>query len=267
MTVVSPHLGQATVRGGVAGRETPDLESSTDRYAQRFAGRAGAYLLDVQTRALLRMLKAFPGATVLDVGGGHAQVAAPLAERGHRVTILGSHERCHERPNRLLGPGRVACVTGDLLSLPFPDRSFDVVASFRILPHVSDWRRLVDELCRVARTAVIVDYPTPEGWNALSPVLFKAKKRFEGDTRTFGLIRRREVRERFRVRGFGRTTSYAQFFFPMVAHRALRAPGVSRVLEAAPRAVGLTRLWGSPVITLAVRDTPSVGGGAEGQRR
>lgn len=238
------------------GRETPDLDSSTDAYAARFAGPAGRYLLDVQTRAVLRLLEPFRGATVLDVGGGHAQLALPLAGRGHRVTIVGSHPDCARRPMALLGPGRFAFISADLIDLPLAPRSYDVVACFRILPHVSDWRKLLVSLCRVARRAVLVDYPIPSGFNALAPALFGLKKRYEGNTRLYTTIPRRDLLATLRAEGFSSTRSYPQFFFPMVVHRAVKRPALSRTLEALPRGVGLTALWGSPVITLARRDGP-----------
>ena len=45
---------------------------------------------DPFTRDLLRDL---PGASVLDVGGGHGQMAPSLTEQGHRVSVLTSSPR------------------------------------------------------------------------------------------------------------------------------------------------------------------------------
>lgn len=45
---------------------------------------------------------------------------------------------------------------GDALAIPFPDRSFDVVCAFAILHHIKDHRRVVREMCRVARRAVFI---------------------------------------------------------------------------------------------------------------
>lgn len=50
--------------------ETADIETSSEDYASRFAGAVGAWLLKTQEDATLRMLLPYPGATVLDVGGG-----------------------------------------------------------------------------------------------------------------------------------------------------------------------------------------------------
>jgi 2-polyprenyl-3-methyl-5-hydroxy-6-metoxy-1,4-benzoquinol methylase len=229
-------------------REQGDVESSTAGYAARFAGPVGAWMLGVQERITLRMLEAHPGATVLDVGGGHGQLCAPLARAGWPVTVLGSAPSCGARIAGLVAHGRCRFVVGDLLALPFPDRAFDVVTSFRLLPHCDRWELLVGELCRVARTLVIVDYPTIESVNKVAPALFGAKKKLEGNTRTFTLFTHREVAGAFAGRGFALERRVGQFFLPMVLHRALRCRPCSAALEAVCRGVGLTGRWGSPVI-------------------
>jgi SAM-dependent methyltransferase len=208
-------------------------------------------MLAVQERAVRELLGSSAGATVLDVGGGHAQLAGPLARTGWQVTVLGSNPACARRLEPLIATGAVRFVAGDILALPFPDRSFDFVVSVRLLPHCDRWPALVAELCRVARRAVIVDYPTSESLNRIAPALFGAKKRLEGNTRTFTLFTHREVAAAFSSCGFTPAARSAQFFLPMVLHRALRCRPCSAALESLARATGLTRRWGSPVVLRA----------------
>src|SRR5512138_1446494 len=153
-------------------RCAPDIDSSTEDYARRFAGPTGSWFLEVQERAALSLLQPWPGATVLDVGGGHGQLAGPLARRGYRVTVMGSDESCSTRIADLVQTGLVRFTTGDLLRLPFPDRSFDLVVSFRILGHVPAWPELVAELTRVADKAVLLDFASTRSVNFLAPLLF-----------------------------------------------------------------------------------------------
>ncbi len=233
--------------------ETPDIETSSDDYAQRFAGKIGSWFLSVQERTSLRMLASYPQATILDVGGGHGQLASALIHSGYRVTVLGSAEICQKRIQPLIEEKRCSFKIGNILDLPFPDQAFDVVISFRLLPHVNRWRQLVAELSRVARNAVIVDYPTVRSINVIAPLLFQYKKHLEGNTRPFTLFRERELLEVFQSFGFVRADRYPEFFFPMVFHRVLRLPGISSTLEAICRLVGLTPLFGSPVITKLIR--------------
>jgi SAM-dependent methyltransferase len=241
-------------------RETADVETSSDGYAARFSGPVGAWMLAAQERAVLGLLGAPAGATVLDVGGGHGQLALPLAAAGWRVTVLGSDASCARRLAPALAAGRVRFVAGDLLGLPFPDRAFEHVVSVRLLSHCERWPELVAELCRVAHRAVIVDYPTAESLNRAAPALFGAKKRLEGNTRAFTLFTHREVEAAFSACGFAPAGRTAQFFLPMVLHRALRCRPCSAAAEAVCRGLGLTRRWGSPVIAGFVpRTAPATG--------
>jgi len=95
---------------------------------------------------------------------------------------------------------------------------------------------------------VIVDYPTSQGLNAIAPALFGAKKKLEGNTREWRMFRHDEVDREFTKNGFVLKRRAPQFFLPMVLHRALRCRFLSATMEAVCRGLGLTRLWGSPVI-------------------
>ena len=231
-----------------APREDADVETSSDAYARRFAGTVGAWFLEVQARATLDLLARWPGATVLDVGGGHGQVTGPLVEAGYEVTILGSAPSCEGRVREWTSTGRARFEAGDLAAAPFPDRAFDIVLSFRLLPHAHRWRALVTGLTRLARHAVVIDYPTSRSVNAISGSLFGLKKGVEGDTRPFTVFRDAEVEASFAEAGFLPTGRRAQFLFPMALHRALGSAGLARILEGAAGAVGLRGALGSPVI-------------------
>ena len=228
--------------------ETADIHTSSDEYAQRFSGSAGRWMLAVQEQITLRMMRRFEDASVLDVGGGHGQLTVPLCRDGWAVTVLGSDESCRHRVQSAVDSGLCRFMAGNVIALPFPDNTFDVVLCFRLLTHCERWPELVRELCRVARQGVIVDYPTGQSLNAIAPALFGAKKKFEKNTRTWALFRHRQVIEEFAKNGFEAVETKKQFFLPMVVHRMLKCGLLSAALEAVCRGLGLTRLWGSPVI-------------------
>jgi len=234
--------------------ETADIETSSNDYAARFAGPTGAWMLQLQETIVLDLLKSPPAVTVLDVGGGHGQLAVPLCHAGFQVTVAASAESCRRRIDPLVAGGQWRFVVGNLIELPFADRSFDAVLCFRLVTHCERWPQLIRELCRVARRAVILDYPTSQSLNRLAPQFFGAKKKLEGNTRTFHLFRHEEIDEEFRKHGFrvGRRTG--QFFLPMVLHRLLKCKPLSAGLEALFRSAGLSRRWGSPVIAEMLRD-------------
>lgn len=240
--------------------ETADIETSSDGYAARFAGPVGSWLLSVQEKITVTMLADSPGATILDVGGGHGQLAWPLCRLGFPVTVLGSDESCRRRIAGLVEGGVCRFVTGNVVQLPFPGRSFDVAMSFRLLPHCLAWPTLIAELTRVARRSVVVDYPTSEGLNAIAPALFGAKKKLEGNTREWRMFTHAEVDGEFEKHDFILKKREPQFFLPMVLHRTLRCRSLSAGLEAACRGLGLTRRWGSPVIAeYGLRADPAAG--------
>jgi ubiquinone/menaquinone biosynthesis C-methylase UbiE len=232
-------------------RETPDIETASDAYARRFAGAAGRYLLGEQEAAVRAVLGGWSGGSVLDVGGGHAQLTALLRGLAGDVLVFGSDTSSLARVRRHFPD--CATATGDLLELPFERCSFDVVVAVRLLPHVRNWPRLLSELCRVARSTIVVDYPRTTGFNGLTPLLFPLKKRLEGNTRHYRNFRDAEVDEALHVCGFEPRERRAQFLLPMVAHRRANGLAALRGLEHAAKSLGLTEAFGSPVVVRADR--------------
>jgi 2-polyprenyl-3-methyl-5-hydroxy-6-metoxy-1,4-benzoquinol methylase len=237
--------------------ETADIETSSADYARRFAGPTGEWLLRVQSEATLAMLKPYPGASILEVGGGHAQLTPHLVEAGHAVTVLGSDQSCQERVRPWVEAGQCQFQVGNVLAMPYADNAFDVVISYRFLAHVEQWQAFLSELTRVAKQAVIVDYPTLRSINYITPLLFSLKKGVEGNTRPYTCYSEPELLAFARSLGLSVGDRYAQFFWPMVLHRVLKKPQISALLEASVRGVGLSRLLGSPVILKLVKQPAS----------
>lgn len=231
----------------------PDVVSSGDAYARRFAGRAGRLFLDRQEEVIAGALADKQGVSILDVGGGHAQLSGPLSARGHQVTVSGSTAACGDRLSRDPRNADVAFRVAALDRLPFESQAFDTVISIRLMAHVADWRAFLGELCRVAQQSVVIDYPDLASVNALSFATFALKRWVEGDTReyrnfTAAMLTREFARHGFRVRGVER-----QFVLPMALHRALRAPALLSRAEQASARIGLTRRFGNPGVMRADR--------------
>lgn len=228
--------------------ETADIETSSESYATRFAGEVGQWFLEVQEQITLSLLDRQSIHTILDVGGGHGQLARPLTRQGFDVTVVGSDTSCAARTSDLQSSGRFKFQTGDVINLPFPDDSFDTVISFRLLPHCTQWQKLISELCRVARKQVIIDYPPLFSSNLLYKILFPLKLALEGNTRTYTIFSDKEVMNEFRRGSFVEHKRIPEFFLPMVAHRKLKNRKISSSLEAMFRGLGLTSIFGSPTI-------------------
>jgi hypothetical protein len=240
----------------------PDVETASDDYARRFAGPVGEYFLEVQTRLVLSQLSPWPGASVLDVGGGHAQIAPQLVKHGFDVTVTGSTAGCRARLDRVLPADAFAFRRCDLLDLPWSAGAFDVVLALRLLPHVERWQRLLAEMCRVARRAVVVDYPDRRSVNVVQERMFAWKKAIERNTRPFRCFGRRELLSELAGHGFGSARLEPEFFAPMVVHRALGSRALAAAIERTAATVGLTARFGSPVILRVERLAPHGGSGS-----
>lgn len=232
---------------------SPDIAASTEDYARRFYGRTGAWFNKVQGDATLRMLEPWPAATVLDVGGGHGQLAPLLVENNYKVTVHGSAPACIKRISHLVDADRCSFVTSNMFNLPFPDQSMDIVLAFRVMAHLPSWPRFVGELTRVARHAVVVDFPSSRSLNFFSPLFFNLKLKLEGNTRGFSVLRESILVSEFERRHFSVAGRYAQYFVPMFVHRTLKMRTLSVALEKPFRWTGLTALLGSPLIMKFVR--------------
>ncbi|MFT5433237.1 MAG: SAM-dependent methyltransferase, partial [Myxococcota bacterium] len=113
-------------------------------------------------RAVRRRLREVPGASVLDVGAGDLALVAALARgrsNGGPLVGVDSHADVVSVAGRTASSGAdVHVVRADGRSLPFADRSFDVVISTLTLHHLDDSgaAELLSEMGRVARRFVFV---------------------------------------------------------------------------------------------------------------
>lgn len=206
-------------------------------------------MLARQLAATLDLLSDKGATTILDVGGGHGQVAGELARRGHRVTVLASAPEAVAATLRpFIDSGAVKLLVGDLRRPPVARGDFDTIISYRLLAHAHDLTALVAGLAHAATRSVIVDYATTRSFNAVADLLFAAKKGVEKNTRPFLVLRDADVAAMFAASGLRAAGRRPQFFWPMALHRAHGSPALARALEAPAAALGLRARFGSPVI-------------------
>jgi SAM-dependent methyltransferase len=84
---------------------------------------------------------------LLDVGGGRGRHARVWAELRHHAVVLDPGAAMIADAAGLPG---VSAVRGVAQCMPFRDRCFDV-AYFHLSIHYGDWRRALDEACRILR--------------------------------------------------------------------------------------------------------------------
>ncbi len=233
--------------------EQADIETSSENYTSRFSGEVGKYFLEVQKNITLDLLKNENIKTVLDVGGGHAQLAIPLVKAGYEVTVTGSDNSCRNRLDKFLSPNEFIFCECNFLNLPFTNNSFDAVISFRLLTHEKNWKILIEEMCRVSKRVIIIDYPDIRSFNIFYKLMFKMKKNFEKNTRSFKSFSRSELIGSFSKFGFTKYKFVPQFFVPMVIHRFMNQIYLTKLSEKFFQIIGMKYLFGTPVILKAKR--------------
>lgn len=117
-------------------------------------------------RRLVRGLPAAPGTRVLDLACGTGDIAFEAASQGARVVGLDITHRMLQlaRDRRARSAARVALVEGDMMALPFPDASFDVVTTGYGLRNVPELASALAEIGRVlvpGGTLLSLDFDRP----------------------------------------------------------------------------------------------------------
>src|SRR5690242_9691210 len=102
-------------------------------------------------RRLVRLAHPSPGIRALDLATGTGDIAFAMARAGAHVVGLDITPRMIELAIQKATPAEGPCafIVGDMLDLPFPDRSFDVVTTGYGLRNVPDLTRAIDEIARV----------------------------------------------------------------------------------------------------------------------
>ncbi len=115
-------------------------------------------------RATYELLSATPGQVVLDVGCGVGDDVRTLAgivgSTGRAVGLDLSRTLISQAHARSKDKGvQTHFAQGDSCCLPFPDQSFDAVRSERMLQHLREPRRAVNEMARVVKSGGrVVDF-------------------------------------------------------------------------------------------------------------
>jgi len=115
-----------------------------------------AQRLRERKRASYALLDLKPGDAVLEVGCGRAsdvlELERVVGPTGRTVGVDASEAMVEEARRRATAAGsRAQFEVARAESLPFPDATFDAVRTERVLMHVADPARAVDEIARVTK--------------------------------------------------------------------------------------------------------------------
>ncbi len=225
-------------------------------HKDRYGGATGAWFIEMERAIFAEFAAGYSSnASMLDLGTGSGKLFSAVKPRFIVGLDCSLPMLIVSRNAGILSP----LVLGDSCALPFPDNSFDLVMASRLLLHVPSWEAMVSECCRVARSAVLIDFPIRPSLAALEPRIWRLVRGPEAPPphRIFSLS---EVVSTFRSCGFYCSKKDRGLILPYRLHRLLRWPRLSRLLESGARAVGLTSLLGSPASALfEARPSPSWG--------
>ncbi len=231
----------------------PGVAEAFDRL--RFGGPIGQHLLETQERVLLAALAPVARRHVADVGTGTGRAAIALARAGAVVVGLdASDEMLAVARARAAASGiRAEFVSGDAHALPLADRSVDAAVCLRVIMHTPDWRRCVAEVCRISRWRVVIDFPALGSAAALESGARRVAHVLGSRTEAYRVIAERAVSRALAEHSFKVVAVHRQFVLPIALHKAIGSLGFTRSAERTMAAVGLRRLFGSPVTVVAER--------------
>jgi len=222
---------------------------------KRFSGPIGELVAGTQARVITNFIGRIQGRRILDVGTGTGRAALLLARGAAVVTAVDASEEmlAVARERAAAQAVNIRFQKGDAHALDFPDRSFDVVVSLRLVMHAPKWRTCVAELCRVADRLVILDYPSRR-----SVALFQSAARgmFSAlgvRTEPYRVFSHKEIARTLERSGFRVRSAHRQFVLPIAFHKLMGSRRLTAATERALDRAGLLKIFGSPVTLVAER--------------
>jgi 2-polyprenyl-3-methyl-5-hydroxy-6-metoxy-1,4-benzoquinol methylase len=232
-----------------------DPETARTFDARRFGGPIGALVADTQARVLREFIGPMAGRTVLDVGTGTGRAALLLAHEGALVTgVDASSEMLAVAERRAAADGaHVRFLVGDAHALQFPNRSFDVALSLRVIMHTPQWPACIAELCRVANRLVVLDFPSARSTAALESLARAAAHAVGVKTEAYRVFSPPTIVAALEGQGFRVRAVHRQFVLPIALHKAVGSLRWTTAVEGLLARAGLLAFAGSPVTLVAER--------------
>jgi 2-polyprenyl-3-methyl-5-hydroxy-6-metoxy-1,4-benzoquinol methylase len=232
-----------------------DPETARTFDARRFGGPIGDLIATTQARVLVNLIGTVGDRTILDVGTGTGRAALVLARAGANVTAVdASNEMLAVARRRATDEGAaVRFLVGDAHALDFPDRSFDVALSLRVIMHTPQWRQCIAELCRVAERLVIVDYPSAHSFAGVESMARGVAHAVGLETEPYRVFTDRAIATAFARQGFRIRSRHRQFVLPIAFHKAVGSRRFTLAVEGVFERVGLLGFLGSPITLVAER--------------
>src|SRR3990172_3870771 len=127
---------------------------SPEEYDGWYRTARGTWIGNLEAAALIRLGEIGADRRVLDVGCGSGWFTRRFAATGASVTGLDNDAAMLDYARTQ--DASIPYIGGDMLALPFPDKSFDVITAVTSLCFVRDERRALAEMARVARGGIVL---------------------------------------------------------------------------------------------------------------
>jgi ubiquinone/menaquinone biosynthesis C-methylase UbiE len=231
----------------------PAMAERFDRV--RFGGPIGSLLLEEQERVLREAFGDVSGRPVIDVGTGTGRAALALARWGAQVTAIDASAQMlvAARSRATVAGLSVRFERQDAHALSFATQVFDHAVSLRLLMHAPDWKRCLEELCRVTRHRIVFDFPALASAAAVQAVTRRLTQAAGRQVEAYRVLGFRTVRREVERHGFRILTVHRQFVLPVALHKLVGSRTVTLTIERGLAAAGLLRIAGSPVTVVAER--------------
>jgi ubiquinone/menaquinone biosynthesis C-methylase UbiE len=231
----------------------PAMAERFDRV--RFGGPIGSLLLEEQERVLREAFGDVSGRPVIDVGTGTGRAALALARWGAQVTAIDASAQMlvAARSRATVAGLSVRFERQDAHALSFATQVFDHAVSLRLLMHAPDWKRCLEELCRVTRHRIVFDFPALASAAAVQAVTRRLTQAAGRQVEAYRVLSFRTVRREVERHGFRILTVHRQFVLPVAIHKLVGSRTVTLTIERGLAAAGLLRIAGSPVTVVAER--------------
>ena len=160
---------------------------------------------------------------VLDLPCGAGRVSVHLAMQGYHMSCADHSEAMLQIARESLAVNALDCPVErqDIEQLTYADAQFDTIVCFRLFHHFPTQtirQRAVSELCRVARSQVVISYSSP--WSA-SSIARRLRALFGGRKSQKFTTSLKEVDACFRTQGFRLVKDFARSPFLHTLHVAL----------------------------------------------
>lgn len=223
--------------------------------AARFSGDVGRYMAQHQAAFMMKQIGHPEGLTILDLGAGTGRTSLPLGLSGARVVAADASIKMLNilSEKAFLQGSDVVLSRIDAHDLPFADRVFDVVLSFRMIMHVVDWQRALSEACRVTKDLIILDFPPKCGFAGLAPFIHPIIRPFNRNHQSYRVFGLEEVVSALNHEGFDVLAIDRHLVLPFGLHRIVNSLKITQYTESLLQKIGFRDVFGAPVTIAAHR--------------